>query len=234
MNGLLFFILLPYLALISLILGSIYRYFFRGFQVSSLSSQLLESRLLFFGNRPFHWGIIILLIGHLIGFLIPSAVLAWNNRPVRLYILEITAFAFGFITLLGLIALIVRRVQVKRIRRVTTFMDIVVFLVLISVIVSGLYTAFFYRWGSSWFALVLVPYLRSVLAFTPDITAVTALPAMVKIHVISTFVFFGIIPYSRFIHIVVYPFSYFWREYQVVVWNKRKKSDPPDRSNQKI
>lgn len=226
MNGVIFFIVLPYLALISLIFGSIYRYFFRGFQVSSLSSQILESRFLFFGSRPFHWGIVTLLIGHLIGFLIPSAVLAWNGKPVRLYILEITAFAFGILALIGLIILIVRRSEVKRIRRVTTKMDILVFIVLTGNIVTGLLTAFFLRWGSSWFALIMAPYLKSILVFRPDIIAVTALPVLAKIHIISTFVFFGIFPFTRFIHIIVYPFSYLWREYQVVIWNKRKKVEP--------
>ncbi len=226
MNGVIFFIVLPYLALISLIFGSIYRYFFMGFQVSSLSSQILESRLLFFGSRPFHWGIVTLLTGHLIGFLLPSGVLAWNGKPARLYILEITAFAFGILALIGLIILIVRRSDVKRIRRVTTKMDILVFIVLATIIITGLMTAFFLRWGSSWFALVMVPYLKSILVFRPDVTAVAALPVLAKIHIISTFVFFGIFPFTRFIHIIVYPFSYLWREYQVVVWNKRKKVEP--------
>src|SRR5665811_2133776 len=106
MNGIFFFILLPYLAVISLIFGSIYRYRFHGFQVSSLSSQLLENNLLFFGSRPFHWGIMVLFFGHLIAFLIPSAILAWNGKPVRLYILEISALAFGIISITGLIVLI--------------------------------------------------------------------------------------------------------------------------------
>jgi nitrate reductase gamma subunit len=223
MNGIFFFVLLPYLAIISLIFGSIYRYRFHGFQISSLSSQLLENKLLFFGNRPFHWGIILLFFGHLIAFLIPSAVLAWNEKPVRLYILEISALTFGLISLIGLAILIVRRIQVKRIRIVTTRMDIFVYVILSVMVITGLYTAFFLRWGSSWFAQVITPYLRSVFAFNPDTTAVIALPVMVRIHVISAFVLIGMIPFTRFIHFLVYPFSYLWREYQLVIWNKKKK-----------
>lgn len=222
MNGIFFFVLLPYLAIISLLAGSIYRYRFQSFQVSSLSSQLLENNLLFFGSRPFHWGIITLFFGHLIAFLIPSAVLAWNGKPIRLYILEISAFAFGLISFIGLTVLIIRRIKVKRIRMVTTRMDIFVYLILALLIITGLYTAFFFRWGSSWFALVLTPYLRSVFAFRPDTAAVIALPVMVKIHIISAFTLIGMIPYTRFIHFLVYPFSYLWREYQLVIWNKRK------------
>jgi nitrate reductase gamma subunit len=221
MNGIFLFVLLPYVAIISLISGSIYRYRFHGYKVSSLSSQLLENNLLFYGSRPFHWGIIALFFGHLIAFLIPAAILAWNGKPVRLYILEISALAFGLISVTGLIVLIIRRVKIRRIRVVTTRMDIFVYLILSVQILTGLYTALFIRWGSSWFALVLTPYLRSVFAFNPDTTAVIALPAIVKIHVISAFVLIGMIPYTRFIHFLVYPFSYLWRGYQLVIWNKR-------------
>lgn len=220
MNGIFFFILLPYMAIISLISGSIYRYRFHSFQVSSLSSQLLENNLLFFGSRPFHWGMIVLFIGHLIAFLVPAAVLAWNGKPVRLYILEITAFAFGIISVFGLIVLIIRRIQVKRIRLLTTRMDIFVYLILFVQIITGLYTALFLRWGSLWFALVLTPYLRSIFAFNPDAVAVMALPVIVRIHMISAFILIGMIPYTRFIHFLVYPFSYLWRQYQLVIWNK--------------
>ena len=225
MNGIFFFVLLPYIAIISLIAGSIYRYRYHGFQVSSLSSQLLESKLLFFGSRPFHWGIITLFFGHLIAFLIPAVVLAWNGKPVRLYILEISALSFGIISLTGLTVLIIRRIQVKRIRIVTTRMDVFVFLILSVQIIAGLYTAIFFRWGSSWFALVLTPYLQSIFAFNPDTSAVVALPVIVKIHVISAFILIGMIPYTRFIHFLVYPFSYLWREYQLVIWNKKKSDE---------
>lgn len=217
-----FFIILPYLALLSFLGGSIYRYRFHGFQVTSLSSQLLESKLLFFGSRPFHWGIVTLFFGHLIGFLFPRGVLAWNDKPLRLYILEVTAFAFALILLSGLGILIYRRMKVKRITRVTTRMDIFVFVILVLAVISGMYTAFFYRWGSSWFAVVMAPYLRSVFRFGPDTAAIITLPLMVKIHVVTAFVLIGMIPYTRIVHILVYPVHYLWRQYQVVIWNKRK------------
>jgi nitrate reductase gamma subunit len=229
MNGVLLFIALPYLAIFSLIFGSIYRYRFHGFKVSSLSSQLLESERLYFGSRPFHWGIIILFFGHLAGFLFPRSVIAWNGLPVRLYILEITALTFAIISFTGLVILIIRRIRVKRIRVVTTKMDIFVYLILVVQFVTGLWVAIFFRWGSAWFALVLTPYLRSVLTFSPDITAVIALPMMIKVHIIAACVMIGMIPYTRFIHFLVYPFSYLWRAYQKVVWNFDPKTEHPQR-----
>jgi nitrate reductase gamma subunit len=226
MNGLIFFIVLPYLAIFSVIVGSIYRYRYHGFQVSSLSSQFLENNQLFFGSRPFHWGIIVLFFGHLIGFLFPRSVLAWNDVPIRLYILEVTAFAFGLLSIIGLTLLIVRRLQVKRIRVVTTKMDVFVYVILLVQIITGLYIAYFFRWGSSWFAMVLTPYLRSIFMLSPEINAVIALPLMVKIHIVSAFVLIGMIPFTRFMHFLVYPFTYFWRRPQLVIWNYRKTIKP--------
>ncbi|SMO54491.1 respiratory nitrate reductase gamma subunit [Saccharicrinis carchari] len=225
MNGIFFFIVLPYMAILSLLVGSIYRYRYYGFQVSSLSSQFLESKQLYFGSRPFHWGIIFLFFGHLIAFLLPHSVLAWNEVPVRMYILEITAFAFGLIVLFSLVMLIIRRFKTKRLHVVTTRMDIFVYLILLVQVVTGLWTAFFFRWGSSWFALVLTPYLKSIFVFNPDAAAVTQLPLMVQIHIISAFVLVGMIPFTRFMHFLVYPFEYLWRPYQLVVWNFKKKRE---------
>jgi nitrate reductase gamma subunit len=223
MNGVFFFVVLPYLALLSLLLGSIYRYRYSGFQVSSLSSQFLESKQLYFGSRPFHWGLIFLFFGHLVAFLTPRAVLAWNRVPLRLHILEITAFAFGLMVLVGLILLIIRRVKTKRLYVVTTRMDIFVYLLLLVQVITGLWTAYFFRWGSSWFATVLTPYLYSIFKFNPDVAAVTQLPFMIRLHIVSAFVLVGMIPFTRFMHFLVYPFAYLWRPYQLVIWNYRKK-----------
>lgn len=214
------FIVLPYLALVSFLAGSIYRYRNQGFQVTSLSSQILESNLLFFGSRPFHWGIVFLFFGHLTGFLVPRTVLAWNGRPVRLYILEITALAFAILCLFGLIVLIYRRADVKRIRLNTTKMDVILFIILVSAIITGIYTAVFFRWGSSWFAIVMTPYLRSVFTLNPNTSVITTMPFMVRVHVVTAFVLIGMVPYTRLIHILVYPIHYLWRQYQVVIWNK--------------
>ncbi|MAE08392.1 MAG: nitrate reductase, partial [Bacteroidetes bacterium] len=46
------FIGLPYMSITIMLVGSIVRYRSRGYQVSSLSSQFLESRKLFFGTNP--------------------------------------------------------------------------------------------------------------------------------------------------------------------------------------
>ncbi|HJN06302.1 MAG TPA: respiratory nitrate reductase subunit gamma, partial [Bacteroidales bacterium] len=207
-----------YVAIVIMLVGSIFRYTNFGFKVSSLSSQFLESRELFYGSRPFHWGILFLFFGHLVAFIFPRSVLLWDSMPVRLIILEVVSFGFGLLTLFGLIMLIVRRLKHRRVLVVTSKMDAFVYLILLTQVISGLWVAYFARWGSAWFAAVLTPYLRSLIYFNPDISAVITLPLAIKIHIVSAFILIGMIPFTRFMHFLVYPFQYFIRSYQYVIW----------------
>lgn len=221
---------LPYVALAVFLIGSIYRYMAKGFQVSSLSSQFLEGRQLFFGSQFFHWGITIIFCGHLTAFLVPSAIIAWNGSPVRLLILEFSAFGFAISSLIGLALLIKRRATTKRIQMVSNYMDYVVYFVLLVQIISGMLIAYYGRWGSNWFASVMTPYLRSVFAFNPNVDLIAQLSTsnamallMVKTHIASAFLIIGIIPFTRFVHFLVAPVDYIWRKYQLVIWNWNHK-----------
>lgn len=216
-------IVLPYLALAIFLIGSIYRYKARKFQVSSLSSQFLEGRKLFYGSVPFHWGILFIFCGHLIAFLIPRGVLAWNSDPMRLVVLEITGFIFGISMLVGLINLMIRRYTTPRLKAVTNYMDFVIYVLLIVQTFAGLWIAYNFRWGSSWFSTLLTPYLYSVFRLDPDITAVSLLPWTVKLHIAGAYIIIGIIPFSRLVHLLVLPLNYLWRPYQQVMWYWNKK-----------
>lgn len=225
MTNILLFVVLPYACLAIFLVGSIYRYVNKGFTVSSISSQFLEGKKLFWASQPFHWGLFFLFFGHLIAFLFPRAVLAWNGQPVRLLILEVASFAFGLCAFVGIILLVLRRMTTKRVQMVTSKMDIVVFLVLLTQIISGLMVAYFNRWGSSWFAAFLTPYLRSIFVFDPQIDALASVNSVwLKVHVISAFSLIGLIPFTRFIHFLVYPVDYLWRSYQQVIWNWDRKN----------
>jgi nitrate reductase gamma subunit len=223
MSNYFFFIGLPYTAIVIMLVGTIFRYLNFGFKVSSLSSQFLEGRDLFYGSRPFHWGIIFLFFGHLAAFLFPKSVIVLTGIPMRLLILEVVALGFGLLALFGLVMLIIRRLTIKRVMAVTSKMDVFVYTILLTQVISGLWVAYFARWGSAWFPSVLTPYLQSLFIFDPEITAVAALPLSVKIHIISAFVLIGMIPFTRFMHFLVYPFTYFFRSPQYVIWNWDRK-----------
>ncbi len=108
---------LPYVALVVFLVGTIFRYKMTKFSYSSLSSQFLEGRQLFWGTMPFHWGILFLFLGHLVAFLVPRGLLAFNSHPVRLLIIEISALMFGLVVLSGLVTLFVRRLKKRNKRK---------------------------------------------------------------------------------------------------------------------
>jgi nitrate reductase gamma subunit len=216
------FIALPYVCIFTFLLMTIYRYRMQSFSYSSLSSQFLENDHHFWAVVPFHYGILMVTAGHLIAFLIPRTILAWNSHPLRLYILEISALAFGILTLIGLIGVIVRRFTNTKIRFVTTATDWILFFVLFVQTVSGISVALFYPWGSAWFASNLSPYLWSIFQLNPDITYVSALPHLVKSHIVLAFLTIGIFPFTRLVHILVIPNPYLWRKPQVVRWYGRR------------
>lgn len=220
----LLFAIFPYIAVAVALVVTCLRYVNNRFTYSSLSSQFLESKQLFWGSVTWHYGILGILTIHILGFLMPHSLLAWNGVPWRLYILEATGLAMGFLSLWGIGVLIFRRLSQIRIRVVTSPMDLVLLFALLVQVVAGVWTAIFYRWGSSWYATSAVPYLRSLFLFNPNLDLITTLPVMVKVHIVGAFGLVLLLPFTRLVHFLSLPFQYIWRSPQVVVWNQRSIS----------
>lgn len=219
-TDLLMFAVAPYVALALAVCVSIYRYRVQKFTYSSLSSQFLERKLLFWGSIPFHWGIVTILTMHFLAFLVPQAVLLWNGDPLRLYLLEATGFALGLWTLAGLVILTYRRLNTPRIQAVSTGVDMLVLVGLLVSVLTGVLTAFMYRWGSNWFAAVAAPYLWSVVLFNPRVELVAGLPMLVKAHIFNFYLLLALFPFSRLVHVVTVPLGYLVRPWQIVIWNR--------------
>ena len=213
---------LPYLALALFVGVSVQRYRKDPFTFSSLSSQFLEGRRLFWGSVPFHVGILTLFFGHLVGFLVPRALVVWNRVPLRLFILEASGLVAALLTLIGLVGLILRRAGSARLRVNTTATDLLVYALLLFQVVTGLWVATGLRWGSAWYTQAVVPYLRSIFLLQPDVQAVAALPLAARLHVIGAFVLFSAFSFTRLVHALVAPVPYLWRPLQVVIWNRRR------------
>lgn len=214
------FVGLPYIALALLVVVGATRYFRRPFSVSSLSSQFLENRKHFWALVPFHYGILWVLAGHIVALFIPRGIMLWNGAPLRLFALEISGFAAALLALVGLCALMVRRADTERVRVVTTRVDWLLYVVLLVQIISGLFVAAFYQWGSSWYATVAVPYIWSLLTLRPEIEPLLALPWLVKVHIVNAWLFIALFPFTRMMHAMVAPLPYLWRRPQVVRWHK--------------
>ena len=219
---------LPYLVITIAIVGTIYRYQMNRYSWSSQSSQFLENKVLFAGSFPWHSGIIIILLFHILALFIPSAILGWNAQPARLYFLEISGLILGILTLWGLVMFIYRRLTDSRVRAVTSSWDVLVLIILAIQIASGVANAILYNWGSSWYAAVAVPWIWSILTLSPDVSYVANFPLITKIHIFNAMIFILLIPFSRLVHALAFigPIKYLFRPYQVVRWYNRNATIP--------
>ena len=217
----LFFAILPYVAFFVFFMVTIQRYRSRSFSYTSLSSQFLENRLHFWAVVPFHYGILVVLVGHVLAFLIPREILLWNGNPLRLYILELTGLIFGILSVVGLVASMIRRLNVAKVGRVTTRRDWILYVMLLFQLATGVAIALTLPWGSSWFAAVAAPYIWSLLKMNPQIDFIAPLPWLIKLHIINAYLVIGYFPFTRLVHVLVIPNPYLWRKPQVTRWYAR-------------
>ena len=111
MLGEIFWDVVPYVTLAIVVVGTWWRYRYDKFGWTTRSSQLYESRLLRIGSPMFHFGILVVIVGHVIGLLIPESFthaigLSEHAYHVQAVILGTIA---GITTLAGVALLIYRR-----------------------------------------------------------------------------------------------------------------------------
>lgn len=215
------FAVFPYVAVILAVLVGISRYVSDRFSFSSLSSQFLENRELFWGSVPWHYGILTILMAHVLALAFPVQWAELIAEPIRLWALEVTGLALGLLALVGLAMLIVRRLRHPRVLVVTSVADWTLLAILLAQVALGFWVALVYRWGSDWYLHTAVPWLISLATLNPRIHYVTTLPWTVKLHMLGGFVLIAIFPFTRLVHMMVFPVTYLWRPWQVVIWNRR-------------
>lgn len=217
------FIVFPYLAVTLAVVVGVYRFVTQKYTYSSLSTEFIEKRKLFWGSIPFHYGIIIILLAHLFAIIFAGTWKWLVGSTPRFYIVEIIGLSFALWAFFGLVVLIVRRISDTRLRSLTTLMDVVLLTFLLWQIGSGIYVALFNHWGSQWFTVTAVPWLHSLMFFQPKHETVSTLPLLIKMHMLGGFILLALFPFTRLVHIVSFPLPYLWRPYQVVRWYRERK-----------
>ena len=170
------------------------------------------------GQPLFHIGILLVFGGHLVGMLVPQSVTERLGISDQMFHASaiITGSTAGFITLAGIFILLIRRVSVKRIRKTSSFADI--FIAVLILIVVGL--GFFNTFGFNLFAkssfnyrATIAPWIRGVLALTPDPNLMKNVPLSFRLHLILAFTIFGVWPFTRLVHVWSIPLEYLRRSY---------------------
>jgi nitrate reductase gamma subunit len=217
----LLFIVFPYLAVFLAVFGSLVRYFIDRFTYSSLSSELVEHKVLFWGIVPWHYGVIPILFIHVGGFAIPQIMSLIHSNANRLYVVELIGKFLAFSALVGIIILILRRLTQSRIRSITTAMDWVVLALLFIQIFLGLWVSLFYRWGAIWFLETVTVWVQSLAKFQPQTLTLTPLPLVPKLHFLNATLLIALFPFTRLVHLVTFPITYLWRRFQIVIWHSQ-------------
>ena len=207
MNNLIF-VALPYAALALLLFVTPYRYLNNRLGWSAFSSQLLERKLLYWGSIPWHYGIIPVLLAHLVTMFFPGTMRRFLGNQDTLLILESLGLGLGLLALLGIFLLILRRVNVPMLKRVTYGSDWLLLALLLIQTGTGVYIAYVLRWGSQWYLHAVVPYFWSIFFFNPQPEYVTDLPSVFKLHAACAFLIIAVLPFTKLVHLLFLPVDF--------------------------
>jgi nitrate reductase gamma subunit len=227
-------VVVPYIAITLFVGGHIWRYRYDKFGWTTRSSQLYESRLLRLGSPLFHFGILLVALGHIVGLLIPESWTdavgisesAYHAAAVSLGVIS------GFMTLTGVAILIYRRRTTGPVFSATTRNDKAMYVVLVAALVVGLGTTVLgagvvgdaHNYRES-----VAPWFRSVFALRPDIGSMTAAPLTFKIHTLIGMLLFAVWPFTRLVHAFTAPVAYLFRPYLVYRSRDTGRTSRPSR-----
>ncbi len=212
------FLVFPYLALAAFVVGHAYRYIVDPFFWNARSSEFLEKKTLYSGITLFHWGILLTLLGHAGGLLIPQRLfdMVGINGQTHSQIAYWSGLVVGVAAFVGSILLLWRRIAIKRIQATTTLNDYVTIAGLVFVTGLGLYNVLF---GHFYVLDTVAPWIRGIVFFQPNLELMLDVPLSYKIHILSAFALLGFSPFSRLVHIWSAPFTYPLRRY--IVFRRR-------------
>lgn len=212
---------LPYLVVLVLAGGLVWRYRYDQFGWTTRSSQLYESKLLKVGSPLFHFALLAVLMGHVVGLLIPKAFTDWLGVDQHTYhaVALYGGGLAGVALVVGLVLLVWRRRSTGAVFRATTWNDKIMYLVLATVIGLGLVATLtgdktptgeehnYRETVSVWF--------RSLFVLQPNTEAMAEATWQFQVHVLIALVLFAILPFTRLVHAFSAPVHYLFRPYIV-------------------
>ncbi len=220
----------PYVCFTVFLAGSLIRFDQNQYSWKSDSSQLLRAGTLRWGSNLFHFGILFLFFGHMVGLFTPHSVygvfMSAATKQTLAVVAGGTAGAFCFV---GLSLLLYRRVFDPRIRLTSHRTDIAVLVILWVQLVVGLITLpFSWRHADGSTMLILADWAQRIVTLRPvDATALAGLPWPYLVHIVFGMTIFLLFPFSRLVHVWsgFATLSFLFRPDQVV--RSRRLNLPP-------
>lgn len=207
-------VVLPYVSFAILIVGLAWRYKTDQYGWTSRSSQWNEPTILRWASPLFHFGVLFVFVGHVMGLVIPKAwtqALGVSQHTYHL-IATIPGSIAGVMTILGLALLIYRRLVVKSVRVATTRMDIVTYVMLcIPVLLGGAATLLNQVLGGHEgydYRETISVWFRSIFMLQPQAHLMVDVPLSFKLHIVAGLLLFCVWPFTRLVHAVSAPVGY--------------------------
>ncbi|CAM5783304.1 respiratory nitrate reductase subunit gamma [Rhizobacter fulvus] len=206
MNGVYGFLfqVYPYVCFTVFVMGSLIRFDQNQYSWKSDSSQLLRAGLLRWGSNLFHFGILFLFFGHLVGLFTPHSVYGvFMSAGTKQMLAVVAGGIAGAMCFVGLSMLLYRRVFDPRIRLTSHRTDIAILVILWVQLVVGLITLPF-SWahadGST--MVILADWAQRIVTLRPvDATVLSALPWPYLFHIVFGMTIFLLFPFSRLVHV---------------------------------
>ncbi len=211
----------PYICLAVLLLGSLVRFDREPYSWKSDSSQVLRNGQLRLGSNLFHYGVLVVILGHFVGFLMPEPLVLWLMSPTQHQLLAmLVGGVAGLVALIGATILIHRRLYYRRIRGNSRKWDITIIAMLWLQLLLGVLTVPFSAQDMSGAHFeVLVQYVQGVVLFRGGNSALLqGMPWVYQVHILLGFTIFLVSPFTRMVHIWsgVGSLAYLVRPYQLV------------------
>jgi nitrate reductase gamma subunit len=218
----------PYVALTSFVLGHVWRYRHDQFGWTTRSSQLYESRLLRLGSPLFHFGLLAVIGGHVLGILVPASWTGFAGISEAAYhVVSVSAGTLsGLATVAGLSILLYRRATVPAVRKATTTNDKVMYALLATATATGMLNTVGSNLigGGYDYRATVSPWFRSLFSLSPRPELMTGVPISFQVHNLVVLSLLAIWPYTRLVHVFSAPLGYLVRPY--VVYRSRDPQGP--------
>jgi len=211
----------PYICLAVLLFGSLARFDREQYTWKSDTSQLLRRGALRLGSNLFHWGILVVVLGHFFGFLAPHWLVApFISASVHQLLAMVAGGVAGSFAIVGLTILIARRLGDARVRHNSKTSDIVIVFMLWFQLALGLATVVLSaRHMDGIMFEQLTDYVKGVVTFQPNVASLlTGVPLVYQTHIALGFTIFLVSPFTRMVHIWsgIASVAYLIRPYQLV------------------
>ncbi len=211
-------VVVPYACLAVFVVGHYWRYRYDKFGWTTRSSQLYERKLLRIGSPLFHFGILGVFLGHVVGLGIPES---WTeavgvSEGVYHFLAVSMGAVAGAAAVIGMVILIYRRRTVGPVFSATTRMDKVMYLALSTVIILGLVnTVIANMFGDYDYRLGVSVWFRGIFVLQPHPELMAHAPIGFQLHGAVAMLLFALWPFTRLVHVFSAPVGYLWRPYVV-------------------